>query len=87
MVFLTHEANTEVNGYSPRLRAEECRVTLEVAAAVLLAADATDDSFVMEDEIHSSRAGGDDELAPWGQLLTGLPGGNMSFLRIRFKHT
>jgi hypothetical protein len=48
------------------------QVTLEVAAAVLVAADATDEPVELEKEIHSSRAGGDDQFVPWGQLLTGL---------------
>lgn len=48
------------------------RVTLEVAAAVILAADATSDPISLTDETHSSRAGGDEEFAPWGLLLTGL---------------
>jgi hypothetical protein len=48
------------------------RITLEVGAAIILAADATDDPINLEDEIHSSKAGGDEQFAPWGLLLTGL---------------
>ncbi|KAK6349521.1 hypothetical protein TWF696_005806 [Orbilia brochopaga] len=48
------------------------KVTLEVAAAVLLAADATEDPIEIEAELHSSRAGADDQFTPWGTLLTGL---------------
>ena len=48
------------------------RLTLEAAAAILLAADATDNPIELQDEFHSSRAGGDEQFAPWGLLLTGL---------------
>jgi hypothetical protein len=48
------------------------QITLEVGAAVLLAADSTHDPVVLEDEFHSSRAGADDHFRAWGRLLTGL---------------
>lgn len=46
--------------------------TLEVAAAIILAADATDDPVDLSLQLHASRAGGDDHFRPWGRLLTGL---------------
>ncbi|KAM7185800.1 hypothetical protein V8F33_012190 [Rhypophila sp. PSN 637] len=46
--------------------------TLEVCAAILLAADAADDPVEMELDLHASRAGGDDHFTPWGKLLTNL---------------
>ncbi|KAI1179716.1 hypothetical protein F4777DRAFT_574542 [Nemania sp. FL0916] len=45
---------------------------LEIGAAILIAADATDDPADLFIEYHASRAGGDDHLVPWGRLLTGL---------------
>ncbi|TID19741.1 hypothetical protein E6O75_ATG07079 [Venturia nashicola] len=48
------------------------QVTLEVAVAVILAADATDDPVDVEAALHTSEAGGDDQFEPWGKLLTGL---------------
>ncbi|KAF3904433.1 hypothetical protein ABW21_db0208213 [Orbilia brochopaga] len=48
------------------------RVTLEAAAAILLAADATEDPIELVPELHSSQAGADDQFTPWGLLLTGL---------------
>jgi hypothetical protein len=48
------------------------QVTLEVGAAVLLAADSTEDPVELQDEFHSSRAGSDDHFPSWGRLLTGL---------------
>lgn len=46
--------------------------TLEVSAAILLAADATDDPVDLELNLHASRAGGDDHFKPWGKFLTDL---------------
>lgn len=46
--------------------------TLEISAAVLLAADATDDPVELQLDLHASRAGGDDHFASWGKLLTKL---------------
>lgn len=46
--------------------------TLEVSAAMLLAADATDDPVDLELSIHASRAGGDDHFRSWGKFLTDL---------------
>lgn len=46
--------------------------TLEVGAAISLAADATDDPVDLSSELHTSNAGGDDHLVSWGELLTGL---------------
>jgi len=46
--------------------------TLEVSAAILLAADATDDPVELELNLHASRAGGDDHFKPWGKFLTDL---------------
>ena len=46
--------------------------TLEVGAALILAADATDDPVDLSLQLHASRAGGDDHFSPWGRLLTGL---------------
>lgn len=46
--------------------------TLEVGAAILLAADTTDDAIDLKLHIHASRAGRDDHLVSWGRLLTGL---------------
>ncbi len=48
------------------------QITLETAAAILLAADSTDDPVELQDEFHSSKAGNDDHFASWGLLLTGL---------------
>lgn len=50
----------------------DCGVTLEVAVAVILAADATNNPVDLEIALHTSRAGGDGEFEPWGKLLTGL---------------
>ncbi|TRX92859.1 hypothetical protein FHL15_006265 [Xylaria flabelliformis] len=46
--------------------------TLEIGAAILLGADATNDPVDLALQFHASKAGGDDHLAPWGRLLTGL---------------
>ncbi|KAI0187154.1 hypothetical protein EV127DRAFT_462887 [Xylaria flabelliformis] len=46
--------------------------TLEIGAAILLGADATDNPVDLSLQFHASKAGGDDHLAPWGRLLTGL---------------
>ncbi|KAE9993217.1 hypothetical protein EG327_006018 [Venturia inaequalis] len=56
----------------PAANKEVCRVTLEVAAAVILAADATDNPVDAGIALHVSKAGGDDHFEPWGKLLTGL---------------
>ncbi|KAH8198639.1 hypothetical protein TruAng_007180 [Truncatella angustata] len=45
---------------------------LEVGAAILLAADVTDDPVSLSVQLHASKAGGDDHLSSWGKLLTGL---------------
>lgn len=46
--------------------------TLEICAAILLAADVTDDPANLDLQLHASRAGGDDHLKSWGRLLTSL---------------
>jgi hypothetical protein len=46
--------------------------TLEICAAILLAADKTDDPVQLDVRLHASNAGGDDHFTPWGHLLTGL---------------
>ena len=46
--------------------------TLEIGAAILLAADTTDDPVNESLQLHASRAGGDDHFKSWGRLLTGL---------------
>ncbi|KAI8626283.1 hypothetical protein F5Y19DRAFT_466485 [Xylariaceae sp. FL1651] len=46
--------------------------TLEISAAILLAADNTDDPISLSLQFHTSRAGDDDHLKSWGRLLTGL---------------
>lgn len=48
--------------------------TLEIGAAVLLAASGTDDPIDLSigAQLHASRAGGDDHFTSWGRLLTGL---------------
>jgi hypothetical protein len=46
--------------------------TLEVGAAIILAADRTDDPVDLSIQLHASRAGGDDHFMSWGRLLTGL---------------
>ncbi|PHH76828.1 hypothetical protein CDD82_3790 [Ophiocordyceps australis] len=48
------------------------QVTLEASAALLLAANDTDDAVTSNDEVHSSKAAQDDHLIPWGRFLTGL---------------
>lgn len=48
------------------------QTTLEVGAAIILAADATDDPVTLSIRLHASRAGGDDHFMSWGRLLTGL---------------
>ncbi|QDS70030.1 hypothetical protein FKW77_003813 [Venturia effusa] len=49
-----------------------CGITLEVAVAVILAADATDRPIEVEHSLHSSRVGGYEAFEPWDKLLTGL---------------
>lgn len=46
--------------------------TLEICAAILLAADRTDDPVILDPQLHASQAGGDDHFTPWGHLLTGM---------------
>jgi hypothetical protein len=46
--------------------------TLEISAAILLAADTCEDPVSVALQLHASRAGGDDHFKPWGRLLTGL---------------
>lgn len=48
--------------------------TLEIGAAILLAADDTDDPIQLSigAQLHASLAGGDDHFTSWGRLLTGL---------------
>lgn len=46
--------------------------TLEIGAAILLAADKADDPVDLTLHLHPSRAGMDDHLIIWGRLLTGL---------------
>lgn len=48
------------------------QITLEVAAAILLASDRTENPIEIMDDVHSSKAGGDSHFHPWGTLLTGL---------------
>lgn len=45
---------------------------LQIGAAILLAADKTDDPVDLALHLHPSRAGLDDHLSTWGTLLTGL---------------
>ncbi|KAK7738500.1 hypothetical protein SLS53_006019 [Cytospora paraplurivora] len=45
---------------------------LEVGAAIILAADTTNDPVDSSSELHTSKAGGDDHFVSWGRLLTGL---------------
>lgn len=48
--------------------------TVEVGAAILLAANSTEDpvDLSMHTQLHASKAGGDDHFSSWGKLLTGL---------------
>lgn len=46
--------------------------TLEICAAVLLAADKTDEPVKLNPKLHASQAGGDNHFTPWGHLLTEL---------------
>lgn len=46
--------------------------TLELGAAILLAADSTNDPVNLSIQLHASKAGGDDHFTSWGRLLTGL---------------
>ena len=46
--------------------------TLEISAAILLAANETDAPVDLALRLHGSQAGGDDHFKPWGRLLTGL---------------
>ncbi|KAI1422212.1 hypothetical protein F5Y12DRAFT_800014 [Xylaria sp. FL1777] len=46
--------------------------TLEINAAIILAANNTEDPVNLSLQFHSSRAGRDDHLVSWGRLLTGL---------------
>jgi hypothetical protein len=46
--------------------------TLEISAAIMLAADKTDENANLAIKLHTSMAGRDDHFAPWGKLLTGL---------------
>lgn len=46
--------------------------TIEIGAAILLAADKTDDPVDLTLGLHPSRAGMDDHFKTWGRLLTGL---------------
>ncbi|PHH66014.1 hypothetical protein CDD81_539 [Ophiocordyceps australis] len=48
------------------------QAALEISAAVLLAANATDDPGIANAEVHSSKAAQDDHFIPWGRFLTGL---------------
>jgi hypothetical protein len=48
------------------------RVTLEVGAEILLAADATDDPIELQRGLHTSAAASDDQFYSWGRLLMGL---------------
>ncbi|POR36008.1 Uncharacterized protein TPAR_03812 [Tolypocladium paradoxum] len=48
------------------------QLTLEIGAAILLAADATDDPVRLQSEYHSSKAANDEHFSSWGKLLTGL---------------
>ncbi|KAI1148396.1 hypothetical protein F4825DRAFT_103011 [Nemania diffusa] len=48
------------------------QTTLEASAAILLAADKTDDPVSLSLQYHTSRAGEDDHLKSWGRLLTSL---------------
>ncbi|KAI1384395.1 uncharacterized protein F4822DRAFT_432941 [Hypoxylon trugodes] len=46
--------------------------TLEIGAAILLAANDNNDPVDLSIQLHASRAGGDDHFKSWGKLLTGL---------------
>lgn len=46
--------------------------SLAIGAAVLLAADGTDQPVSPVARLHASQAGGDDHFVSWGRLLTGL---------------
>ena len=46
--------------------------TLEVGAAIILAASSTEDPVSLTDYLHTSRAGGDNHFVSWGRLITGL---------------
>ncbi|KAI0199760.1 hypothetical protein F4808DRAFT_451200 [Astrocystis sublimbata] len=46
--------------------------TVEIGAAILLAADRTDDPVSLLLQYHTSRGGEDDHLISWGRLLTSL---------------
>ncbi|KAI0973095.1 hypothetical protein F4678DRAFT_478305 [Xylaria arbuscula] len=46
--------------------------TLEIATAIILAANATNRPVDLSIKLHASWAGGDDHLVSWGRLLTGL---------------
>jgi hypothetical protein len=48
------------------------QVTLQVGAAILLAADSTAEPIEIHEEFSSSKASNDDHFSPWGRLLTGL---------------
>ncbi|UNI23587.1 hypothetical protein JDV02_009397 [Purpureocillium takamizusanense] len=48
------------------------QLTLEVGAALLLAADNTDCPVSIQNEYHSSKAANDEHFTAWGKLLTGL---------------
>ncbi|OAQ85981.1 hypothetical protein VFPBJ_00021 [Purpureocillium lilacinum] len=48
------------------------QLTLEVGAALLLAADSTDCPVSIQSEYHSSKAANDEHFVAWGRLLTGL---------------
>ncbi|EED16202.1 hypothetical protein TSTA_013080 [Talaromyces stipitatus ATCC 10500] len=47
-------------------------IALEAVAAILLAANATEDPMEIQSEFHSSRAGSDDNMIHWARLLTKL---------------
>lgn len=46
--------------------------TVQVGAAIVLAADSTDDPVDFALQLHASKAGGDEHFKSWGRLLTGL---------------
>ncbi len=45
---------------------------LELGAAFLLAADATNEPVSLDEQLHASQAGGDGHFKPWRKLLTGF---------------
>lgn len=70
--FLEDERGTSSGLHDLNIIELTYQLTLEVGAAILLAADTTDDPVTLQNEFHPSKAGGDDHFSSWGKLLTGL---------------